>query len=377
MTRTGPFSTDPAPDPETDAAWAWLARRDRGLTESETRDFAAWLAADRRRAELLRSLEEPFRALDRAAALRAPEMTPDPDFLLKLDAGRTAGDVVAYPATGARRARRFPFVATGFAAAALVVFGWVRQRPDPPSSPATVGAGYVARHAPREERLADGSKVELKGDAAMQVAFSPTERRVLLDRGDAHFTVARDVTRPFVVVARGVAVRAVGTAFTVSQAAAGLEVVVWEGKVRVDDLQGRSLIAPPPVAEPAALPPPERESILAVGQRVVIPATPGDPVPVPVGEISADEMARAFEWRRTWLEFVQMPLAQVVSEFARHAPAGPSRRIRLADTETERVVVSGKFRPDEIDTFVRLLASGFDVASTIESDGSLTLRKLR
>lgn len=371
MTRDGSTSPRRAPDPDTDAAWEWLARRDRGLSERESRAFAAWLAADSGRAALLRSIEEPFQALGRAAALRASTVAPDPDFLLTLDQGRAPGAVVPYPKFGAKRVRRWPMLAAGLAAA-CVVFAFLAGRPDPARTPVSQGKGYVARHAPREEMLSDGSKVELKGDAVMTVMFSAAERRVVLAQGDAHFAVAKDESRPFIVVARGVAVRAVGTAFTVSQAAAGLEVVVWEGKVRVDDLQGRSLIAPPLDAEPAAAPP---ERSLGMGQRVVIPPTPA--APVLAVSISADEMARADEWRRTWLEFVQMPLADVVREFARNAPTSGGRRIRMADAETGRVVVSGKFRPDEIDTFVRLLESGFDVASTIESDGSITLRKLR
>jgi len=371
MKRTGPFSSS---GDEREAAWDWLARRDRGLTPVEQREFATWLAADARRETLLREIEEPFRALDRAAALRSPGVKPDPDFLLKLSGAKSTTESVSHESSATRRTLRFPLWTVGLATAAAIVVGALTFQRSP-VQPAE--RGYVARHVPRLERLPDGSKVELKGGAEMEIAFTAGERRVRLSRGDAHFTVTKDPARPFIVVAGGVAVRAVGTAFTVSQAGAGLEVVVWEGRVRVDDLEGRSLIAEPAAPAPAPELAPKMAPTLATGQRVVIPTAQGVPMPVPIAAISAEEMARAFAWRNTWLEFVEMPLAKVLEEFGKHESTVGRRRIRLADPATERVLVSGTFRADEIGTFIRLLDSSFDVASTTESDGAIMLRKAR
>jgi transmembrane sensor len=52
--------------------------------------------------------------------------------------------------------------------------------------------------------------------------------------GEAHFFVEKDPQRPFVVNAAGIDVRAVGTAFNVRIDPAAVEVLVTEGRVRVD-----------------------------------------------------------------------------------------------------------------------------------------------
>jgi transmembrane sensor len=83
------------------------------------------------------------------------------------------------------------------------------------------------------ERLAlpDGSRVELKDGSEVVVQYSASERRVKLTGGEAHFTVWKDKTRPFIVNAAGVEVRAVGTAFNVRLEAKSVEVLVTEGRV--------------------------------------------------------------------------------------------------------------------------------------------------
>jgi|GEM_PF-4045706 len=81
---------------------------------------------------------------------------------------------------------------------------------------ATAALAIVKQHLPMQQHLPDGSVVELR-DAAevLVVEFSEALRRVALHQGAAHFAVEPDPERPFEVVADGVTVRAVGTAFCV------------------------------------------------------------------------------------------------------------------------------------------------------------------
>ena len=51
--------------------------------------------------------------------------------------------------------------------------------------------------------LADGSVVELNKGAEIAVDFSGAERHIRLLRGEAHFTVEPDPSRPFVVSVAG------------------------------------------------------------------------------------------------------------------------------------------------------------------------------
>jgi transmembrane sensor len=105
--------------------------------------------------------------------------------------------------------------------------------------------------------LPDGSVVDLNTDSKVDVTFTPSERRVQLAHGEAHFSVAKDPARLFVVEAHGVAVVAVGTAFAVRLRSESVEVLVCEGRVRVNDVRRRvSLLSVPAVQTNDAAEPP-------------------------------------------------------------------------------------------------------------------------
>lgn len=342
-----------------EAAGAWIARRDRGLTPAEQLAFAAWLAADPRHGARLKELQRSFVALDRLRAMRpSDEREPDPDLLV---AGRD------------RQARRrgtrlrFPVAGAVLAAAAAIAIGvFLPRTPTAPAVPAVAaGDGSVVRHMPEKMSLADGSVIELKRGANVDVNFTVTERHVRLTAGEAHFTVTKDAARPFVVDAGGVAVRAVGTAFRVSREQSTVGVIVTEGRVSVDDLlQGKSLLgsSTESAAEPA---------LLHAGQGVSIARSNTGFTAAAVAAIAPDEIERALAWRNTWLEFNERTLAGVVDEFNQHN----TRKLQVQDEATGRIVVTGSFRADGVDAFVRLLESSFGVTATPTSDQRILLRK--
>ncbi|MGY8696772.1 MAG: FecR domain-containing protein, partial [Verrucomicrobiia bacterium] len=67
--------------------------------------------------------------------------------------------------------------------------------------------------------------------AQVFVRFTDEKRLVDLLAGEAHFTVSKDASRPFIVRARGTVVQAVGTAFNVLLNSDRVEVLVTEGRV--------------------------------------------------------------------------------------------------------------------------------------------------
>lgn len=352
------------------AAAVWLARRDRGLSAAEAREFERWVA-DPACAQALRELEGPFGALDRAAQLRPGDgATPDPDLL---QPAREPARV----ASGARRGRWVRLGVGGLAAAAALALG-IFLHSTGPAVPDALAPRRVVRLEPQRLTLPDGSRVELKPGSAVEPAFTPEVRRVRLRRGgEAYFAVAKDPARPFIVVVDDVAVRAVGTEFVVSAAADAVQVVVTEGRVRVDDAAGRSLLATAAAdakATAGAVSAGAAEAEVSAGQRVIIPAGRNDGVAVPVLAVTEDEVARATAWRALWLEFAEMPLADVIREFNLHArPESPL--LRVADSGTGAVLVSGAFRADGVEAFVRLLDSSFGIEARQSPDGRLLLRK--
>lgn len=211
---------------------------------------------------------------------------------------------------------------------------------------------------PSRERLADGSVVESATPAAIAVDLSGRQRRVELRSGRAHFAVAKDPTRPFVVSAAGIEVRAVGTGFAVSHVEGGVEVIVTEGTVAV----GR----------------PETVPILAVaGQRVRVPAGAREDAVLGVAEdIARDEQARSLGWRIPQLRFSAAPLGDVITAFNRFAEAHGGPRLE-ADLAITTLKVSGALRADDFESLLVLLRNDFDVAAGPVTDGRVRLRPSR
>lgn len=273
----------------------------------------------------------------------------------------TGADVLAAVDRRVRQRRRARRRAAGALAAGvlLAAVGVVWQRPaPPPAAPAAVAAAPT----PARQILADGSEVELNGDAAVRVEFGPAERRVVMVRGEAHFEVKSDPARPFVVVAGEVAVRAVGTAFAVQLASAGVDVLVTEGRVAVDRA------AAPAVRDTAPAAP---LAFVAAGARVTVaPAdlAPAAAAPV-VTAVSPAEMAVRLAWRVPRLEFNDTPLREAVALFNRHGRV----RLALAEPALGELRVSGTVRADNIAALLDLLRADYGVAAEPRDGNAIVL----
>ena len=212
--------------------------------------------------------------------------------------------------------------------------------------------------------LEDGSIVELNAGAKVEVNFNPEERRVQLVCGEAHFSVAKNAKRPFIVSANKFAVRAVGTAFSVSVDQEAVSVLVTDGKVRLDESETETQADHPAVVL--------RElSQLIAGQRAVISiasrALTDPPAALPalqVCDVTPAEIDRALSWKGLRLEFVDMPLGDVIAEFNRYN----GKQLVITDAKTAHVVVGGNFRADNVDSFVRLLDTCFGVGAQIRGN---------
>ncbi len=328
-----PKSMDPAKQNHDvmELAAQWLARRDRGLSAAEQDVYLQWLREKPEHGVVIARLEQTWRMLDPLRKWR-PEHGPQPN-----------PDLLAPRARGYRTwPVWFGTLAAAAAIAVIAVWWW-------PQAPAQAPhRGAVIHPGPERMALEDGSVVELNAGAKVDVNFTPLERRVHLVRGEAHFTVAKNPARPFIVSADKVAVRAVGTAFSVQLDRAEVSVLVTEGKVRVDELQA----GPGNVAESREL------SHLIAGQQAVV-STKGAAA-LQIREFTPAEIERALAWQGLRLEFVDMPLRDVVAEFNRYNV----RKLVVGDATTANIVVGGNFRADNVDSFVRLLDLGFGVTAS-------------
>ena len=331
---TAPMNPDDtAPMIETASA-AWLARRDRGLTPAEQDEFLQWLGADPRHRACFGRHELAWRELDALAQWRpAHSARPNPDLLARETIRRRSPAV---------------WVTMGAAAALLVAVGIVgfalrNQHPAPRPAAAVSVRDYD------QKVLEDGSVIDLNRGGEIEVRYTPAERQVWLTRGEAHFTVAKNPARPFIVRAGKVDVRAVGTAFNVRLDPSLVEVLVTEGHVQVS-----------PPGDQETLP------VLAAGQRALVPETG----PARIDTVSTEEMSRLLAWQPRQLEFDSARLADVVAAFNRHNRL----QLELGDVTLADLPVGASFRSNNVEGFVRLLEGTFGIRTERHDDRIVLLR---
>ncbi|PAW66257.1 MAG: hypothetical protein B9S34_08590 [Opitutia bacterium Tous-C1TDCM] len=317
------------------AAARWIARRDAGLSAADAAEFARWRDADPRHAAALARFEAVWSALARPG-----------------DPGGAAALARAYATVRATRRRRIALAGgAAFAAVLVAAAWWPRFAPEP--APAPVAASAVLL-VPERRTLPDGSTVELKPGAEIAAEYSAAVRRVRLLRGEALFFVAKQPARPFIVAAGGIEIRAVGTAFAVELAAAGVEILVTEGRVAVQ----------PAGAAPAT-------AIVGAGNRARVDLAAGGPVAV--AAVSAGEIDSRLAWRAPRAEFSGTPLGDVVAAVNRHARRSGQPRFVLGDPALAAVPLSGLFRLDDTAAFARLLEAGFGIAVVPRGEDELLL----
>jgi transmembrane sensor len=157
------------------------------------------------------------------------------------DAARVESSLVRLH--GRVRRRRSALVAAAVLAPALaaaVLGWWWTARPDaPPSLEQQASGAGAAIH------FADGSTATaLSADSHLVAAeVSPTRVRVRLDGGAARFEVTPRSNRLFEVDAGPVAVRVLGTIFSVDRSGQDVSVSVERGRVRVDSGDGSVVVA--------------------------------------------------------------------------------------------------------------------------------------
>jgi len=182
--------------------------------------------------------------------------------------------------------------------------------------------------------LTDGSKVELNTATKIRTAVADDTREIWLDSGEAFFEVAHRNGQPFVVHAGKQTVTVLGTKFSVRRDQGRLSVNVLEGRVRVDNSDGKASGA----------------AIVTAGDFAV---TRGSSILV-VSK-SEEHVESALAWRDGMLNFDQASLSEVIAEFNRYN----RKPIVLGDPETGRITIGGTFRASNVDAFVRLLRDAY------------------
>jgi len=186
----------------------------------------------------------------------------------------------------------------------------------------------------REVRLLrDGTRVVLNTDTRIEVNYDQHARRVRLIRGEARFDVSRHPTWPFLVIADGREIRALGTSFIVRHdGIEDLAVTLVEGRITVTAIARHDGM------------PPQNPQVLFPGQRLVILQHRAPVVDRP-------DLARITAWQQGRVEFDATPLAQAADEMNRYNRS----RITIADADIAQLRIGGVFRAGDSDQFVRIV----------------------
>jgi len=324
-----------AKDIESEAA-DWLSRLEDSAVSAEDRTaFENWRASNAKHAAAFVRLEAVSRRLDRLAALRpSGGALPDPNLLKPkpLPRSRVRTTWLALAAT---------LTAVG------VGLGWRII-----SSPGVYERHFTTERGSFERTLLpDGSVLQLNTSSDIRVRYYKDRRLIQLTAGEATFEVARDPVRPFLVQARDLEVRAVGTAFTVRLQRDHTEVLVTEGRVALTTPVSIRSLARDAVAVEA-------------GQSAV-----ADRTDIKTHPVAPEEAARELAWHIGMLSFENDTLADIVSEFNRYN----SRQIKIEDPALAARRMGGYFRATNLDAFVSVLERQFSIRAVNGSDGSLRL----
>ena len=325
------------------AAAEWLCERDEGFAPGRAQAFAAWRAVDPRHEAAVAETERAMELLGEMPAVRAP---------LEARIAEVTQPVAPVVRWGGFRP---PVWAAGLAAALVLAAGVWWLAPERSNGPQR----YVTAAA-RQQQIAlnDGSVLNLNVSSEVSVRLTPNERRVTLASGEAHFAVAHDTARPFIVTAAGVSVRAVGTAFSVRMGEAGVEVLVTEGKVEVtrDAISAEAAVASP--------------SRLVAGERAVITRAVSV-ANAPIERVSAEVLSVAVRWHSQVMTFSDLPLREAVVLFNRRNET----QLVLADEKLGSQKIGGTFAADQVEAFVRLLEKDGDVVAERRGAREIALRR--
>lgn len=306
---------NPAPDATLQTAADWWARlRDPRKPARSEEQWLEWSAGNAQR------LDAFARVSELGAQLGA----------LDADAKRELMREFA-PARAARWLPVALAASLAIAAVGVAAFVWNGHRAGAVESENFATAIAVDRNV----ALSDGSQIALGGATRLTTRFARDRRDVSLSTGEAFFQVAHDTTRPFVVNAGAVSIRAVGTAFNVRRTGERVTIAVAEGRVRIagseDSTTGRTSAA---------------DALEAVaGQQISFdPRASGLTV-------STIPPARATSWREHRLEFVNEPLDSVVANINRYS----TRPLVLADAQLGALAFTGTVDPGSLDGWLRAL----------------------
>lgn len=299
-------------------AAAWVDRLNQPAMDAAAGpDFDAWMTAEQDHREAFADIQ----------ALWHSNM-----FVRALQQAESAAAPAAPPATLRDRFGRLRGAAPGMAAAtcaALLAAFLISPSISFDTYRTGLGNG-------RSVVLADGSRVDLSGDAELRVLILPWSRTATLVRGEAYFDVHHEPDRTFSVSSGSTSVHVLGTAFNVDrQSPTRTAVEVYRGAVRIET-DGKKAAA-------------HESVILRKGDRARvdndhIAAQPHYAPAVP-------------DWKSGWFEASNVPLGTLIDKTQRYSRLP----IIVPDAALRDLPISGRFQVSDTARVLAAVSEAYQV----------------
>lgn len=205
--------------------------------------------------------------------------------------------------------------------------------------------------------LEDGSTITVNTGSQVLVGLTEKVRRVVMDRGEAYFDIARDPLRPFTVEVGGQSITARGTEFNLRRHGDGFTVALMDGRLAVH----RQGVEPPADLDWLDLEAhPENVYEYPVGEELGLVS--GTLLDFDAGNQTFKarhdpDIARRQQWREGRLTFIDEPMAKVVAELSRYS----GKPIRIHDEHIGDIRVFATLRLDSIDAALTTLENAVPI----------------
>ena len=197
--------------------------------------------------------------------------------------------------------------------------------------------------------LTDGSQIQMGGRTAVTANITREVRLVVMDRGEAIFTIAHDSQRPFRVLAGGGMITAIGTEFNVRRLDDVVVVTVTEGTVEV---------------APASAMTAGDGRNFPHGQRVTRGETISYDADGKLGDVRKADLGVTMSWRNGRLQYRSEPLNRVVQDINRYS----RKSVTIADAAAGTILYSGTVFERDIDDWLAALDKLFPELQVTQPD---------
>lgn len=357
-------------------AAVWCMRLEAGETSENSPDYRAWLEASDEHQDAMVRARITWGVLGDHA--KSPELTKARSDALSRSTDSAARRWQPLKSGREQTGVRFGWHVSAIAAALVVgliavpvaLLQFSGEQPTTNERPAESAQAAPMHYATdvaetRVVTLPDNSRISLDAATQVSVSYTAAARDITLLAGQAHFNVAKDVTRPFRVTAGDRTVVAIGTAFNVEMIGDEVLVTLLEGEVVVTDADARSqsLIAPSEGSDRSTLASSSTSVKLKPGQQLLAARDEAPRID------AAPNIEKTTAWRqgKVFLEEDMLPVA--VARMNRYS------RIRLvvADDSLNVLEVGGIFNAGDTDAFIEALEAAFSIEARRMSSSLIEL----